>query len=62
MPEINSRYSRQILFGEIGESGQQRLAESLVVILGCGALGHCSGRGAVPGRCGQAAHHRSGFR
>ncbi len=39
MPEINSRYSRQILFGEIGESGQQRLAESLVVILGCGALG-----------------------
>ena len=39
MPEINSRYSRQILFGEIGESGQQRLAESRVVILGCGALG-----------------------
>jgi len=36
---ISSRYSRQILFGEIGTDGQQRLAESLVVILGCGALG-----------------------
>ncbi len=39
MPEHSSRYSRQILFGEIGNDGQQRLAESLVVILGCGALG-----------------------
>ena len=39
MPELSSRYSRQILFGEIGIDGQQRLAESLVVILGCGALG-----------------------
>ena len=36
---ISSRYSRQILFGEIGLDGQQRLANSLVVILGCGALG-----------------------
>ena len=36
---IASRYSRQILFGEIGNEGQQRLAESLVVVLGCGALG-----------------------
>ena len=36
---ISSRYSRQILFGEIGVNGQQRLTESLVVILGCGALG-----------------------
>ena len=36
---ISSRYSRQILFGEIGIDGQQRLADSLIVILGCGALG-----------------------
>ncbi|MSO23003.1 MAG: thiazole biosynthesis adenylyltransferase ThiF [Acidobacteria bacterium] len=39
MPELSSRYSRQILFGEIGNDGQQRLAKSLVVVLGCGALG-----------------------
>jgi len=39
MPGLSSRYSRQILFGEIGVDGQHRLAESLVVILGCGALG-----------------------
>jgi len=36
---ISSRYSRQVLFGEIGNAGQQRLAESLAVVLGCGALG-----------------------
>jgi len=39
VPELSSRYSRQILFGEIGIDGQQRLRESLAVILGCGALG-----------------------
>ncbi len=33
------RYSRQILFGEIGEAGQQRLLESSAVMVGCGALG-----------------------
>lgn len=33
------RYSRQILFSEIGEEGQKKLLESTVVILGCGALG-----------------------
>lgn len=33
------RYSRQILFKGIGEDGQSRLAESRVVIIGCGALG-----------------------
>ncbi len=33
------RYSRQILFREIGEIGQQRLSKSRVAILGCGALG-----------------------
>ncbi|HKR02345.1 MAG TPA: ThiF family adenylyltransferase [Pyrinomonadaceae bacterium] len=33
------RYSRQILFDGIGEAGQQRLLDSRVVIIGCGALG-----------------------
>src|ERR1700676_4623063 len=33
------RYSRQILFGEIGEQGQERLCASSVVLIGCGALG-----------------------
>ncbi len=33
------RYSRQILFPEIGEEGQRRLGNSRVVIVGCGALG-----------------------
>lgn len=33
------KYSRQVLFAGIGEPGQQRLAESRVVIVGCGALG-----------------------
>ena len=33
------RYSRQILFGEIGEAGQERLLASSAVIVGCGALG-----------------------
>jgi molybdopterin/thiamine biosynthesis adenylyltransferase len=37
--ELSSRYSRQILFGDIGIEGQQRLTENLAVILGCGALG-----------------------
>jgi adenylyltransferase/sulfurtransferase len=35
----HERYSRQILFSEIGEAGQQRLLESSAVIVGCGALG-----------------------
>lgn len=33
------RYSRQILLGELGEAGQQRLLESSAVMVGCGALG-----------------------
>jgi len=35
----DDRYSRQILFNGIGEEGQARLADSRVVIIGCGALG-----------------------
>jgi molybdopterin-synthase adenylyltransferase len=33
------RYSRQTLFPEIGERGQERLTQSKVIIFGCGALG-----------------------
>ena len=33
------RYSRQILFREIGEAGQRRLLDSSAVLVGCGALG-----------------------
>ncbi len=38
---MNERYSRQILFSEIGKSGQEKLLNSRVLIVGCGALG-CS--------------------
>ncbi len=34
-----ARYSRQMLFGGIGERGQAALAESKVTLIGCGALG-----------------------
>ena len=33
------RYSRQILFQEIGEHGQERLLKGHAAIVGCGALG-----------------------
>ncbi len=36
---MNERYSRQILFREIGESGQEKLLNSRVLLVGCGALG-----------------------
>src|SRR5689334_2438553 len=36
---MNERYSRQILFREIGRDGQQKLIDSRVLIVGCGALG-----------------------
>jgi adenylyltransferase/sulfurtransferase len=33
------RYSRQLLFAEIGEEGQQRLCAGSAALVGCGALG-----------------------
>ena len=36
---INERYSRQILFPEIGRSGQNKLLNSRVLLVGAGALG-----------------------
>jgi adenylyltransferase/sulfurtransferase len=35
----DDRYSRQILFTEIGRAGQERLRQSQALIVGCGALG-----------------------
>ncbi len=39
MSKVNERYSRQILFEGIGETGQARLLNARAVIIGCGALG-----------------------
>lgn len=36
---MNDRYSRQILFNQIGKNGQEKLARSRVLLVGCGALG-----------------------
>ncbi len=36
---MNERYSRQILFREIGKDGQKKLLDSRVLLVGCGALG-----------------------
>jgi adenylyltransferase/sulfurtransferase len=38
----SSRYSRQVLFAGIGAEGQQKLAQSHVAIVGCGATGAAS--------------------
>ena len=37
--EVPARYSRQVLFEEIGAEGQARLMASKAVLVGCGALG-----------------------
>ena len=37
-----NRYSRQMLFSEIGEQGQKLIQEGSVLIIGCGALGTTS--------------------
>lgn len=36
---MNERYSRQVLFPEIGRAGQQQLNAARVMLVGCGALG-----------------------
>src|SRR5450432_4898958 len=36
---LRQKYSRQILFKEIAEHGQQRLLAAKAVIVGCGAIG-----------------------
>ncbi|HXX19329.1 MAG TPA: TOMM precursor leader peptide-binding protein [Candidatus Acidoferrum sp.] len=38
-PEDREKYSRQILFSEIGESGQEKILASSTAVVGCGALG-----------------------
>jgi molybdopterin-synthase adenylyltransferase len=38
-PDQRERYSRQIRFKGLGESGQEKLMQSTVAIVGCGALG-----------------------
>jgi adenylyltransferase/sulfurtransferase len=38
-PEQHEKYSRQILFAEIGEAGQERILGASAVLVGCGALG-----------------------
>jgi adenylyltransferase/sulfurtransferase len=38
-PGDKERYSRQILFPQIGESGQQKICDARIAIVGCGALG-----------------------
>jgi adenylyltransferase/sulfurtransferase len=37
--DTDDRYSRQVLFKEIGAEGQDKLAQSRIVIVGCGATG-----------------------
>lgn len=39
VPTEEERYSRQILFRQIGAGGQQRLAAAKVALVGCGATG-----------------------
>jgi adenylyltransferase/sulfurtransferase len=36
---MDERYSRQVLFPQIGRSGQEKLLNSRVLLVGCGALG-----------------------
>ncbi len=36
---LNNRYSRQILYQPIGKDGQEKLLNSRVLLVGCGALG-----------------------
>ena len=38
-PQLDERYSRQVLFAPIGPEGQRRLTAARVTIVGCGATG-----------------------
>lgn len=38
-PDLEERYSRQVLFAGVGAEGQRKLLESRVAIVGCGATG-----------------------
>lgn len=38
-PDERERYSRQIRFSPIGETGQERILEARIGVVGCGALG-----------------------
>jgi len=38
-PELDERYSRQVLFAGIGAGGQRRLIAARIAIVGCGATG-----------------------
>jgi molybdopterin-synthase adenylyltransferase len=42
-----NRYSRQILFSDIGMAGQEKLSNSFAVVIGCGALGTVIASGLV---------------
>jgi len=53
--QTNDRYSRQVLFREIGAEGQRKLARSRVVIVGCGATG--SALASLLGRSGVGTLH-----
>src|SRR5260370_31675189 len=49
-PELDERYSRQVLFAGIGTEGQRRLIEARITIVGCGATG--SGLASLLARAG----------
>jgi len=38
-PELQERYSRQVLFAPLGAEGQEKLLASRVAVIGCGATG-----------------------
>lgn len=40
--DLEDRYSRQVLFAGVGSAGQERLAASRVLLVGCGGLGSTS--------------------
>jgi len=40
--DFHDRYSRQVLFRDIGIEGQKKLARAKVAIVGCGATGTCA--------------------